>query len=62
MNDFPQTPETPKQRLSKEYEDPHYHDDDDVPSVEDAEPRIGGGKPPLRRKPAYRPRRRFDDE
>jgi len=61
MNDFPQTPETPKQRLSKEYEDPHYHDDEDVTPVEDAEPH-GGGKPLSRRKPVYRPRRRFHEE
>ena len=61
MNDFSQTPETPKQRLSKEYEDPHYHDEDDVPSPEDAESRIGGGKP-SRRKPIYRPRRRFHED
>jgi hypothetical protein len=60
MNDFPQTPETPKQRLSKEYEDPHYHDDEDVAPVEDAEPR--GGKPLSRRRPVYRPRRRFHEE
>ena len=60
MNDFPQTPETPKQRLSKEYEDPHYHDDEDVAPVEDAE-RRGGSKPLSRRKPVYRPRRRFHE-
>ena len=62
MNDAPHTPKTPKQRLEKEYEDPHYHDDDDVPSAEDAEPHSSGGKPPSRRKPIYRPRRRFDEE
>ncbi len=62
MSETPQTPETPKQRLNKEYEDPHYHDEEDVPLAEDGERRISGGKPLSRRKPVYRPRRRFEEE
>jgi len=62
MSDAPQNPETPKQRLHKEYEDPHYHDDDDVFPTDDAEPHVGGIKPPARHKPVYRPLRRLHEE
>jgi len=63
MSDSPQSPETPnKQRLHKEYEDPHFHDDDEVAPVEDGEPRGSSVKPSSRRKPAYRPPRRFYEE
>jgi hypothetical protein len=62
MSDSPQTPETPKQRLNREFEDPHYHDEDDVAPAEDGEPRFHSTKPPPRRKPAYRPPRRFYEE
>lgn len=62
MNDTPHPPETPKQRLVKEYEDPHFHDDDEVAPVADDEPHGVGAKPPPRRKPAYRPPRRFYEE
>jgi hypothetical protein len=61
MSDSPQTPETPKQRLNKEYEDPHFHDDDDVAPIEDGE-RRGTIKPPTRRKPTYRLPRRFHED
>ncbi len=63
MSDSPQTPETSKHRLDKEYEDPHYHDEDEdeVAPAADAEPH-GGVKHPPRRKPVYRPRRRFYEE
>jgi hypothetical protein len=61
MSDTPPTPETPKQRLVNEYEDPHYHDEDEAALVEDPE-QHGDTKPPPRRKPVYRPRRRFYEE
>jgi hypothetical protein len=61
MSESPQTPETPRQRLSKEYEDPHYHDDDDVDAAEDDTPRSHGKRPP-RFKPVYRPQRRFEED
>ena len=62
MSDAPQTPESPKHRLDKEYEDPHYHDEDEVAPVEDADPHAGNAKHSARRKPVYRPRRRFYEE
>jgi hypothetical protein len=53
----------PNQRLSKEYEDPHYHDEDETAPVESDEPRRSHhGNIAPRRKPVYRPRRRFFDE
>lgn len=60
MSESPQTPRTPNPRLHKEYEDPHYHDEDEAANVEDDERRHGQSLP--RRKPVYRPRRRFPDE
>jgi hypothetical protein len=61
MSDQPPTPETPKQRLVNEYEDPHYHDEDEVAPVEATEQQ-GHARPAPRRKPVYRPRRRFYEE
>lgn len=63
MSDSPQNPRTPNPRLNKEYEDPHYHDEDEAAPVEDDEQRRAShAKPSPRRKPVYRPRRRFLDE
>jgi hypothetical protein len=63
MSDSPQTPQTPNQRLNKEYEDPHYHDEDEAAPLEDDGPRGNGhGKAAPHRKPVYRPRRRFVDD
>lgn len=62
MNDSPHTPETPNQRLNKEYEDPHYHDEDESAASEDDEGHRFHSKVPPRRKPVYRPRRRFYEE
>ena len=42
MSDSPQTPETPadpRQRRLKEYEDPHYHDEDEVLPSDDVSER-----------------------
>jgi hypothetical protein len=46
----------------KEYEDCHFHDDDEVIPVDDAEPRKT--RPPGPRKPNRRPppRRRYEDD
>jgi hypothetical protein len=63
MSDSPQTPRTPNPRLHKEYEDPHYHEEDETAIPEDEEKRRGSyGQSAPRRKPVYRPRRRFSDE
>jgi hypothetical protein len=63
MSDSPDTPQEPgdaRPPRRQEYEDPHYHDDDDVPSED------GGHKPrlPVGRKPArgIPPPRRPRDE
>ena len=57
MSDSPQTPETSKQRLDKDDEGPHNHDEDDVAPVEEDVPRSHSAKPSPRRKIAYRPLR-----
>jgi hypothetical protein len=62
MSDSPQNSRTPNQRLNKEYEDPHYHDEDEAAPLDDEQRHGHAGKPPPRRKPLYRPRRRFVDE
>jgi hypothetical protein len=63
MSDSPQTPRPPNQRLNKEYEDPHYHDEDETAPLDDGEQsRDSRGKSTPRRKPVYRPRRRFFDD
>jgi hypothetical protein len=61
MSDSPQTPKLPKPHLPEEYEDPHYHDDDEVAPIQDDEPHTGGKVPP-RRKWTYRPLRRFEED
>jgi hypothetical protein len=63
MSDSPQPPRIPNPRLNKEYEDPHYHDEDEVaPVEEDEQRRSNPSKSSTRRKPLYRPRRRFFDD
>jgi hypothetical protein len=63
MADTPETPSEPVHRLSKEFEDPHYHDDEDPVPLDDGTPRAS--HTPLGRKPARRippPKRRFDED
>jgi hypothetical protein len=62
MDNSPDTPSEPKPRLTREYEDPHYHDEDEIAPVEDGEHRPT--KPAGNRKPARRipPPRRFRDD
>jgi hypothetical protein len=62
MSNSPQDPRTPNQRLNKEYEDPHYHDEDEIAPPDDEPRHSNTGQPPPRRKPLYRPRRRFVDD
>jgi hypothetical protein len=65
MVDSPEnTSEQPNPRLEKEYEDPHYHDEDEVAQVanDDLLPRphaVPGGRKPRGLLP---PRRRFQEE
>ncbi len=63
MANSPDTPNEPKPRVEKEYEDPHYHDEDEVAPVEDGEHRTS--KPgAVRKKPSRRPpppRRYYED-
>jgi hypothetical protein len=61
MNDNPDTSGELRQRRQKEYEDPHFHDEDEVVPVDDVQPR--GPNPPTRRKPNRRPPpRRYYEE
>ena len=46
MSETPPIPETPKHRQDKEFEDPHYHDEDEVAPVEDAERTTASRIPP----------------
>jgi hypothetical protein len=63
MGNSPETPGEARPRLSKEYEDPHFHDDDEVAPVEDGEPRASrpaAGKRKSNRPPP--PRGRFHED
>jgi hypothetical protein len=63
MANSPETHSEVKNRLGKEYEDPHYHDEEAVPLDDDGQPRIL--RPPTSRKPARRippPKRRFYED
>jgi hypothetical protein len=63
MNETSGVPDEPKKFWHKEYEDPHYHDDDEVAQVPDES--RSGRKPPARdpksvlRRPTMR--RRFEE-
>jgi hypothetical protein len=66
MSDSPGNPggagEQP-QRRHQEYEDPHFHDDEDY-ELRGDEHTTGKSRPPSRRKPSRRPpppRRRYED-
>jgi hypothetical protein len=62
MSDTPEPAGDPKVRLNKEYEDPHFHDEDEVAlPAEDGEHRPA--RPAGRRKiiPPPRPRRFHED-
>ncbi len=64
MADSPEPQVEPKPHVHKEYEDPHYHDEDDiVPPVDDDAPHgthVSGSQKAPRRLPP--PRRRFLDD
>jgi hypothetical protein len=58
MAELDDNPEMPRQPHVQEFEDPHYHDDDDGPTEEDPRPKTP--RPQTRRKPP--PPRRFEDD
>jgi hypothetical protein len=60
MADTPEPPDTPTQRHTREYEDPHFHDDDEVATVEDGEAR--GPHFPARKKKFPRRSRRYEED
>lgn len=61
MSESPELPDSTNPRRRPEYQDFHFHDEDDVPADEDCRtvPRQ-----PLPRKPSHRlpPRRRHEDD
>jgi hypothetical protein len=62
MNDTPETPGEPRHR-HPEYEDNHYHDDDEIVPADDGPPRLTrpvGKRKPIRRPPPRRPA--YDDD
>lgn len=61
MEPSSETPHTPRPRLQKEYEDPHYHDDIEVVPVDDVD--HSESRPPVKRKSSRRPppRRHYED-
>jgi hypothetical protein len=59
MSDSPEPGRQPRQRPHKEYEDPHYHDDDEVVPADDSvsgERRTPAAKHPRKIPPPRRPR------
>lgn len=64
MGNSSEIPDDPKPRLHKEYEDPHYHDEDEVAPVEDGEMRTGRPAAAAKRRPNRPPpppRRFYED-
>jgi hypothetical protein len=61
MADTDPTPQPPQQRHVETYEDPHYHDDDELPASDD-EGRPKPARPPGRRKVPLPRRRRYEDD
>jgi len=69
MSTSPETPNEPKPHVYKEYEDPHYHDEDEMAPVEDGEQRssqagAASKKPPRGKAQGRRPpppRRFYED-
>jgi hypothetical protein len=61
MGDPPKPTDMPRQRHTREYEDPHFHDEDEVAPVEDGEAR--GPRTPRSptRKKKFSPRRYEED-
>jgi hypothetical protein len=61
MNETPNHPHDHRDPRRKEYEDPHYHDDDDIVPADDVD--HPGHRPPVRRKPGRRlpPRRHYEE-
>ena len=60
MNESSETPADPRPRAHKEYEDPHFHDDDEIAPVDDDQPR--GLRPPPRRPVRRPPPRRYSED
>ena len=62
MNNPPDPPETPRQRHQKEYEDCHFHDEDESVPSDDFDK--GGKRPPVRRRYIRKPppRRSYDED
>jgi hypothetical protein len=62
MSDKPETPQEPRPGPRKEFEDPHYHDEDEVAPPDDDSPGEPRRSP---KKPAHRippPRKRFHED
>jgi hypothetical protein len=62
MTDQPQTPGVARPRRFQEYEDPHFHDDDEVATPDEGQPRgptVPGRRYHVRRPP---PPRRHDED
>jgi hypothetical protein len=62
MNETPESTDRPRERLSKEYEDPHYHDEDEPLPPDETDPTHA--RPPARGRSARKlpPRRRYEYE
>jgi hypothetical protein len=63
MGDTPETSIDPTPRVVKEYEDPHYHDEDEIAVSDDVYPRpaqTAGRRTTTRRVPP--PKRRFHED
>lgn len=62
MQNSAESPKEPKLRPRREYDDPHFHDDEDTVAADDVEHRAT--PLPARRKTVRRPlpRRRYDED
>jgi len=63
MAETPETHSEVHNRLGREFEDPHYHDDEEAVPFDDGQ--LRAVRPPAGRKPARRippPKRRFYEE
>jgi hypothetical protein len=62
MQNSPETPKEPKPRPQRDFDDPHFHDEEEAVPADDVE--RYGNRPPAQRKHVRRlpPRRHYEDD
>jgi hypothetical protein len=62
MNELPEHSTDARPRRAKEYEDPHFHDDEgDFPQADDVQPRTARPRPPRKASRKLPARRHYED-